>query len=130
MKAKYGGDTMTTYAPSYSYITNKQRLVTINSTALGYYDFKSDKTSARALCWHEKTVYLTVAYGATIKELAGTNSLKIGTMKALPEWIMEGAVVSLQGGQKDVNDTANQLIDANVPVAAFWMQDWVGLESF
>lgn len=107
MKAKYGGDIMTTYAPSYSYLTNKQRLVTFNSTALGYYDFRGDKTRARALLWHEKTAYMTVAYGATIKELAGTNSLKIGTMKPLPEWIMEGAVVSLQGGQKEVNDTAN-----------------------
>lgn len=51
-------------------------------------------------------------------------------MKALPEWIMNGAVVALQGGQTVINETSELLINANVPIVAFWMQDWVGLESF
>lgn len=104
--------------------------MTFNSTALGFYDFSADPTRARALLWKEKSVFQTVFYGDSIKELGGINSRKVGTMKALPDWIMDGAIISLQGGQNEVNDTANQLIEANVPIVAFWMQDWVGLESF
>jgi alpha-glucosidase len=121
---------MSSYAPSYSYVTNKNRSVTFNSTALGYYDFVADTTRARALLWHEKTVFQTIVYGDSIKSLGATNSKKVGTMRALPEWIMDGAVVSLQGGHAAVTDTATQLIEAQVPIAAFWMQDWVGLASF
>lgn len=51
-------------------------------------------------------------------------------MKALPEWIMNGAIVALQGGQKIINETSEKLIKANVPIVAFWMQDWVGLSNY
>lgn len=68
------------------------RGVTFNSTAIGFYDFQ-DQTSA--IFWHEKTVYQTVFYGESIKELGAMHSRKIGTMKALPEWIMNGAIVAL-----------------------------------
>lgn len=75
-------------------------------------------------------MYQTVFYGESIKELGAIHSKKVGTMRALPEWIMDGAVVALQGGQKVINETSELLIKANVPIVAFWMQDWVGLESF
>ena len=38
---------------------------------------------------------MELSYGKTIKDLAGLTSRKIGTMKKLPDWIMNGAVVSL-----------------------------------
>lgn len=122
-----GGTTVTSYAPSYSYVTNKKRAVSFNSTAVGFYSFHYTKTTA--LFWHEKTIYQNVFYGESIKQLGATNSKKIGTMKALPEWIMNGAIISLQGGQKEVDEKSTQLMDANVPIAAFWMQDWVGTEE-
>ena len=34
-----GGDTLTSYTASYSYITNTNKAVTLNSTAMGQYDF-------------------------------------------------------------------------------------------
>lgn len=41
---------------------------------------------------------MEVSYGKSMKNLAGLTSKKIGTMKALPDWIMNGAIISLQGG--------------------------------
>ena len=35
----YGGTQLTSYSPSRSYVTNKNRGVTFNSSAIGYYDF-------------------------------------------------------------------------------------------
>lgn len=42
-----------------------------------------------------KKVFMEFTYGKSIKDLAGVTSQKIGTMKALPDWIMNGAVISL-----------------------------------
>jgi sulfoquinovosidase len=51
-------------------------------------------------------------------------------MKALPEWILSGAVVGLQGGQEIINSTYNKMKDAGLPMAGIWMQDWVGTHSY
>ena len=68
-------------------------------------------------------------YGQNPKALAGSISKKIGTMKPLPDWIMNGAIVSLQGGQQFIDDKYKYLKEAKVPMVALWMQDWVGLAN-
>ena len=40
----------------------------------------------------------------------------------LPEWIISGAVVGMQGGTETVRDTWDKLRTYNVPVSAFWLQ--------
>ena len=89
-----GGDTYTTYAPSYTYVTNDKRGVTFNTSAVGFYDF-TDKLSTKAVFWHKKEVQQTIIYGDSVKAIAGQHSLKIGTQDVLPEWVMDGAIVSL-----------------------------------
>lgn len=65
---------------------------------MGYLDFSDKKT--KALFWHSQQIMeMTVISGNDFKQLSGAVSKKIGTMKALPEWILDGAVVGLQGGQ-------------------------------
>ena len=47
-------------------------------------------------------------------------------MRPLPEWILGGAVVGLQGGTDQVLDVYDELEALGTPVAALWLQDWVG----
>jgi alpha-glucosidase len=49
-----------------------------------------------------------------------------GRMRPLPEWILGGAVVGLQGGTDKVLDVYDELEAFGTPVAALWLQDWVG----
>jgi alpha-glucosidase (family GH31 glycosyl hydrolase) len=49
-----------------------------------------------------------------------------GRMRRLPEWIMDGAVVGLQGGTDKVREILERLEALDAPVAAVWLQDWVG----
>ncbi|MGI8859195.1 MAG: hypothetical protein ACR2HO_03440 [Rubrobacteraceae bacterium] len=49
-----------------------------------------------------------------------------GRMRLLPDWIMGGAVVGLQGGTERVREIHDRLEALDTPVAAFWLQDWVG----
>jgi sulfoquinovosidase len=48
-------------------------------------------------------------------------------MQPLPDWVSNGAIVSLQGGQDEIDDKYNYLKEHSVPLAGVWMQDWVGL---
>jgi len=44
----------------------------------------------------------------------------------LPDWSQTGAIIGMQGGTAAVRSTLDELRGAGVPVAAFWLQDWVG----
>lgn len=49
-----------------------------------------------------------------------------GRMKPLPAWISSGAVIGMQGGTNKLYDIWQILKNADVPIAAFWTQDWIG----
>lgn len=125
-----GGNTLSSYAPSYSHITSKDRAFIFNTTALGYLDFSYPDGKTRAVFWHSKSVDLQLTYGANPKNLSSAISRKVGTMRPLPEWTFNGAVVGLQGGEGVIKERYAYLKNHSVPMAALWMQDWVGLESF
>lgn len=40
----------------------------------------------------------------------------------LPEWIVSGAVVGMQGGTEAVRQVWDQLQEHDVPISAFWLQ--------
>ena len=49
-----------------------------------------------------------------------------GRMRALPNWIQEGAVIGMQGGTDKAYRVWKTLKDAGTPISAFWLQDWIG----
>ncbi|MCD2189384.1 alpha/beta fold hydrolase [Actinomycetospora soli] len=49
-----------------------------------------------------------------------------GRMRPLPDWLHEGAVVAVQGGTDRARARLDALVAADVPLAALWIQDWVG----
>ena len=49
-----------------------------------------------------------------------------GRMPELPLWVDNGAIIGLQGGTKRVRDFWDKLQKYNTPIAAFWLQDWIG----
>src|SRR5262249_21359027 len=67
-----------------------------------------------------------IVYGRTPLDLIESYTAYAGRMRPLPDWVHEGVIVGVMGGTA----TALQKIDtparADVPVAAFWVQDWVG----
>lgn len=50
-------------------------------------------------------------------------------MKPLPDWISNGAIVSLGGGKEEVLSKLTLLQQFNTPIAALWLQDWVGTRN-
>ena len=72
-----------------------------------------------------------ILYGKSIPELVTEITAITGRMKPLPDWTQNGAIIGLEGGTNHVNETSSLLLNATsewtLPIAAFWIQDWVGL---
>lgn len=64
--------------------------------------------------------------GDSPTELLTSYTESTGRPPVLPRWITSGAVVGMQGGTDAVRRVWDQLKDYDVPVSAFWLQDWVG----
>ena len=47
-------------------------------------------------------------------------------MRPLPEWVHEGVIIGVEGGTDVALQKLEGLTAADVPVCAFWIQDWVG----
>ena len=47
-------------------------------------------------------------------------------MPPLPDWVGQGAIIGMQGGTEAVEKMRKKLEDVDAPMAAFWVQDWVG----
>lgn len=60
--------------------------------------------------------------GNSPAELIERYTEAIGRPQELPEWIISGAVVGLQGGTNVVRDIWEQLQAKDTPVSAFWLQ--------
>eukprot|EP00981_Chlorochromonas_danica_P010287 scaffold3079_cov187-Ochromonas_danica.AAC.14 len=50
-----------------------------------------------------------------------------GRQTPLPTWTQKGAIVGLEGGTANVTAIVSKLLAGGVPIAAVWLQDWVGM---
>ncbi|XP_042942235.1 sulfoquinovosidase-like isoform X2 [Carya illinoinensis] len=119
-----GGDYSTTYAPSPFYMTSKMRSLYLEGYDYSMFDLtRHDRVQIQI---HGSSVQGRILHGNSPSELIEHFTETIGRPPELPEWIISGAVVGLQGGTETVRHTWDELRTYNVPISAFWLQDWVG----
>ncbi|KAL1548762.1 sulfoquinovosidase-like [Salvia divinorum] len=119
-----GGDESTTYAPSPFYITSKMRSLYLEGYNYSVFDLTNDE-SVQIQMYGDK-IEGRILNGNSPLELIERFTETIGRPQELPEWIISGAVVGLQGGTDVVRDIWDQLQSMETPISAFWLQDWVG----
>jgi sulfoquinovosidase len=81
------GTDVTSYAPSATFITNKQRAFVFNPNYIGIADF-SESEYAQLLYWHASTITGRLIFAPEPIQLAQHVSKTLGTMEALPEWAL------------------------------------------
>ncbi|WCJ33383.1 Alpha-glucosidase 2 [Euphorbia peplus] len=119
-----GGDWSTTYAPSPFYMTSKMRSLYLDGYDYSVFDLtRHDKVQIQI---HNNSVQGRILYGDSPSELIECFTETIGRPPELPNWIISGAVVGMQGGTEAVRHIWDVLKSYKVPVSAFWLQDWVG----
>ena len=118
-----GGNALTSYAPMPFYITNQSQGIFVSSRNYSQFDF----TRPRQVQILNYAGYMNISFfnGATPAE-----ALSIFTadkrMQPLPEWVYASAIIGMQGGTDKVREVYDKLQQRNMPMTAFWLQDWVG----
>jgi len=124
--AKGGGGTpYITEAPAPHFISSRLRSMFLENTEYSLFDMRHAGYSEVKL-W-SGIMTGRILYGETPMDLIETYTEYCGRMRALPDWINNGVVVSVQGGTQPVREKLTKLESANVPLAALWIQDWCGI---
>ncbi|KAL5745405.1 hypothetical protein ACOSP7_026551 [Xanthoceras sorbifolium] len=119
-----GGNWSTTYAPSPFYMTSKMRSLYLEGYDYSVFDLtRQDRAQIQI---HGNSVQGRILHGNSPLELIEHFTETIGRPPELPNWIISGAVVGMQGGTDAVRRVWDALTSYKVPVSAFWLQDWVG----
>ncbi len=119
-----GGDVFTTYAPVPFYITSQMRAVNVRNSEYLVFDLeRPDRVQVQAFANNLSVLFFS---GETPQEILSAYANINGNPPLLPEWVYSGAIVGMQGGTEKVRQVYAELQARQVPVAAFWLQDWVG----
>ncbi|GJN06259.1 hypothetical protein PR202_ga23968 [Eleusine coracana subsp. coracana] len=119
-----GGNWSTTYAPSPFYMTSKMRALYLEGYDYSIFDLtKPDRVQFQI---YGNSVQGRILNGDSPTELLTSYTESTGRPPVLPRWITSGAVVGMQGGTDTVRRVWKQLQEYDVPISAFWLQDWVG----
>ncbi|KAL7097725.1 hypothetical protein ACP275_10G161300 [Erythranthe tilingii] len=119
-----GGDDSTTYAPSPFYMTSKMKSLYLEGYNYSLFDLTKDDCVQIHI--HGDTIEGRILNGNSPVELIEHFTETIGRPEKLPDWIISGAVVGMQGGTDKVRSILEELRAKDTPISAFWLQDWVG----
>jgi alpha-glucosidase len=123
-RADAGGSPYTSYASVPHYITSEMRSLFLENYEYCAFDLREeDRVQIEVFSSRMKGQILK---GETPAELIEHYTEYSGRMRQLPGWILGGAVVGLQGGTDKVLNVYDELGAFDTPVAALWLQDWVG----
>ena len=124
LRAKAGGDWYTTYASVPHYITSDLRSLFLENYEYSAFDLRDEERVQIEVFSSRMTGQ--ILSGRTPAELIEQYTEYSGRQKPLPDWLLSGAVIGLQGGTGEVLDIYRDLAALDTPVAALWLQDWVG----
>lgn len=122
--AGLAGDWSTTYAPVPHYVTSRLRSLFLEDTVPSIFDM-TDAHRVRVEVL-ERRMRGRILSGADPLELIEAFTEYTGRMRALPDWAHGGLIVGAMGGPARVRRLEAMLRTHDVPVTAFFLQDWVG----
>ncbi|KAK5132155.1 hypothetical protein LTR08_000312 [Meristemomyces frigidus] len=124
-----GGDKFTTYTAISSYISTDGKVFYLSEKSTGYANFNFTEPRAVTVRYDSLSVDGAFGRGEDMFDAVKMLTAATGRMPALPRWVDSGAILGIQGGQDKVNRIVQQGLNISCPVAAVWLQDWVGTHS-
>ena len=119
-----GGSWYNSIAPAPVYLTsNTHRGFFLENYEYTVFDF-TEKDTANVMI-HSSHMAARIIQADDPIDLVETYTRFCGRMPELPSWVHDGAIIGMQGGTAEVKRTRELMKKANVPVAGFWLQDWV-----
>jgi alpha-glucosidase (family GH31 glycosyl hydrolase) len=121
-----GGDHFTAYTAIPSYISTDGRLFYLSEESTGYSNFDFTQPDTVTIRYDSLSVDGAFTKSDNLFNAIEALTAYTGRQPALPRWVDEGAILGIQGGQDKVNRIVEQGLQLGAPIAAVWLQDWVG----
>jgi alpha-glucosidase len=120
-----GGNPYVTETPAPHFISSRLRSLFLENTEYSTFDMRPfDRIDIKV--W-SATMTGRILFGETPLDLIEAYTEFSGRMRVLPDWIHNGAIVSVQGGTEIVRAKLDALNKASIPLAGLWIQDWPGV---
>lgn len=125
-----GGDYYTTNYPQPTYISEDMYLFHMETSFYSDFDF-SEEAYTQIAVWG-KPAYFFIETSDSFLGLMDVVTKEFGTQPNLPEWMLDGVTLGMQGGTDVVYAKVAKAKEYGINVNAVWCQDWVGkkLTSF
>ncbi|XP_055883372.1 sulfoquinovosidase-like [Biomphalaria glabrata] len=124
IQSRAGGDYHTTYFPQPSFISSRHFYVHYDGFNYAELDFSHEDFHEIYVLGEISRFYFNT--GDNLQELVSDLTSFLGKLPELPDWIMRGAVLGVQGGTQVMLDRYNYAKSFGIPVASLWIQDWSG----
>ncbi len=121
---KAGGDYYNTNYPQPTYVSTKHYYLHMDSTAYADFNFKNETFHELQVWEVPKQIRIEAAY--TFIELVGKITAYFGRQPELPDWVYNGLIIGVQGGNERSFGLLDQTMDKGIKVAGLWCQDWCG----
>jgi len=119
-----GGDWWSTYAPVPGFVTTEMAGLLVRESEPARFDLRWPGVGSVRLYGPRLRA---LAYSAhNPRTLLEIHTRETGRMPPLPDWAHAGAILGLQGGADKVERVVADLLAEGAPLAAVWLQDWVG----
>ncbi|MCP9758869.1 alpha-glucosidase [Aquitalea sp. S1-19] len=122
---KAGGDYYHTNYPQPTFVSSRKYSAHIETTAYADFDFRHE-------AFHELQVWaipaeLQIKTGARYLDLIEKLSAQFGRQPKLPEWVYNGAILGLKGGEVNTFSRMENALNHGIKVSGVWSEDWCGL---
>ncbi|MBN2299689.1 MAG: alpha-glucosidase [Acholeplasmataceae bacterium] len=124
LKDKAGGDYYTTYYPEPTFISTRKYWVHFDSYAYANFNFKHQ--DFHELFFWETPKKIVLSFEDSYLDLVEDLTNYTGRPPILPEFVLDGMTLGVQGGLNQVLTYLKQAQDANIKVSGLWCQDWAG----
>lgn len=124
---KAGGDYYNTNYPQPTFLSSYHYALHIDTSAYCEFNFKNGD-------YHELEVWeipnsIEIYSDDTFLDLVEKLSLRFGRQPKLPEWIYNGIILGLKGGEENSFSRLENAIQHNIPVSGLWCEDWAGIRE-
>ncbi|GAA0178993.1 sulfoquinovosidase [Clostridium sediminicola] len=119
-----GGDYYTTNFPQPTFISSDKYIFHMDTSYYSDFDFSEDETTQ--ICVWGKPNSIFIKSGTSFIDIMDIVTESFGTQPMLPDWLLDGVTLGMQGGTDVVYEKVKQAKQYGINVNGVWCQDWVG----
>ena len=124
LHSKSGGDYYNTYYPEPTFISTRRYWFHADSFA--YSEFNFINSEYHELLFWDVPKSIIISFANSYLDLVEDLTDFTGRVPELPDFLLDGMILGVQGGLETVLDYLKIAEDADVKVSGLWCQDWAG----